>query len=46
VTLEKRERRKLSALGLPTYELPLLTEEIDLGGLYDLGRALTDQGAA
>ncbi len=46
VTLEKRERRKLTALGLPTYELPLLTEEIDLGCLYDLGRALTEQGAA
>ncbi len=45
VALEKRERRKLSALALPTYELPLLPDDMDLAGLYDLGLALSDQGA-
>jgi anion-transporting ArsA/GET3 family ATPase len=46
VALEKTERRTLKALGRPTYELPLLTEGVDLGGLYALAEHLCRQGAA
>lgn len=44
VALEKRERRRVQALGLPTFELPQLPDAIDLGGLYALAAALADQG--
>jgi hypothetical protein len=30
----------------PRYTLPLLTEGMDLAGLYDLAEALHEQGAA
>ena len=40
------ERRTLKALGRPTYELPLLSEGVDLGGLYQLAERLCAQGAA
>ncbi len=46
VSLEERERDKLGALGRPTYELPLLTESVDLGALYRLADLLCEQGAA
>jgi anion-transporting ArsA/GET3 family ATPase len=46
VTLEKAERRTLKALGRPTYELPLLAEGVDLGGLYILAEHLCRQGMA
>jgi anion-transporting ArsA/GET3 family ATPase len=46
VALEKAERRTLKALGRPTYELPLLAEGVDLGGLYALAERLCAQGAA
>ena len=46
VALEKAERRTLKALGRPTYELPLLSEGVDLGGLYQLAERLCAQGAA
>ena len=46
VALEKAERRTLRALGAPTYELPLLTEGVDLGGLYGLAEHLCRQGMA
>jgi anion-transporting ArsA/GET3 family ATPase len=46
VALEKTERRMLKALGRPTYELPLLAEGVDLGGLYNLAERLCTQGAA
>jgi hypothetical protein len=46
VALEKAERRTLKALGRPTYELPLLSEGVDLGGLYGLAERLCAQGAA
>ena len=46
VALEKTERRTLKALGRPTYELPLLSEGVDLGGLYQLAERLCAQGAA
>ena len=46
VALEKSERRVLRGLGRPTYELPLLPEGVDLGGLYLLAERLREQGAA
>ena len=46
VALEKRERKTISAIGLPRYELPLVSDGIDLGALYDLAQRLTAQGAA
>ena len=45
-SLEKRERRRVTALARPTYNLPWLVDGVDLGGLYELATALTDQGAA
>lgn len=46
VALERRESRELARLGVPRYDLPLLTDGIDLGGLYRLAGELRDQGAA
>jgi anion-transporting ArsA/GET3 family ATPase len=46
VALEKVQRRTLKSLGRPTYELPLLAEGVDLGGLYGLAERLCAQGAA
>jgi len=40
--LEDRNRAVLSRLGLPTYELPLLPDTVDLGGLYELADRLRD----
>ncbi|MEV0090052.1 ArsA-related P-loop ATPase [Streptomyces sp. NPDC050738] len=40
VELEREQRGVLQELGLPTYELPLLGEGLDLGGLYRLAREL------
>jgi anion-transporting ArsA/GET3 family ATPase len=44
--LEERGRDALAHLDRPTYELPLLSETIDLGCLYELGSALKAQGLA
>jgi anion-transporting ArsA/GET3 family ATPase len=44
VALQQRERADLADLDRPTYELPMLDEEIDLGALYELAGALTEQG--
>lgn len=44
VALESRERDDLAGLGLPVYELPLLTDAVDLGGLYRLAEALRTEG--
>jgi anion-transporting ArsA/GET3 family ATPase len=44
VELEQRERVQLAELGRATYELPLLPEAVDLGGLYRLAEMLTTQG--
>ena len=44
VALEKRERRRIRALGRPTCELPQLPDTVDLGALYELARLLTEQG--
>jgi anion-transporting ArsA/GET3 family ATPase len=46
VALEKAERRTLKGLARPTYELPLLSEGVDLGALYELAERLCSQGAA
>jgi len=39
-------RRQLDEAGQPCYELPLITDGIDLAALYRLAEALRDQGAA
>ena len=44
VALEERERQTLLELGQPTYELPLLPDVVDLGGLYRLAGLLREQG--
>ncbi|MFE2414675.1 ArsA-related P-loop ATPase [Kitasatospora sp. NPDC059408] len=46
VELERAQRADLQHLKLPTYELPLLGEGVDLGGLYRLAGELKRQGAA
>ncbi|MFJ1707842.1 ArsA-related P-loop ATPase [Kitasatospora sp. NPDC088346] len=46
VELERDQRADLQQLELPTYELPLLGEGVDLGGLYRLASELKRQGAA
>jgi anion-transporting ArsA/GET3 family ATPase len=44
IALEEDNRRTVTELGLPTYELPLLTGPVDLGALYELAGRLTHQG--
>ncbi|MFD8544946.1 ArsA family ATPase [Streptomyces sp. NPDC059649] len=44
VELERAEYAELTAIGLPTYELALLPEGVDLAGLYQLARDLRKQG--
>ncbi|WP_042409086.1 ArsA-related P-loop ATPase [Streptacidiphilus carbonis] len=46
VLLEREQRSDVQALKLPTYELPLLSGGVDLGGLYRLAAALKEEGAA
>ncbi|MER7751119.1 ArsA-related P-loop ATPase [Kitasatospora sp. NPDC097643] len=46
VELEREQRADLQQLKLPCYELPLLGEGVDLGGLYRLAGELKRQGAA
>ncbi|MHA6762121.1 ArsA-related P-loop ATPase [Streptacidiphilus sp. PAMC 29251] len=46
VELEREQRADVQALKLPTYELPLLSGGVDLGGLYRLAAALKEEGAA
>ncbi|MDH6579012.1 ArsA-related P-loop ATPase [Kitasatospora sp. MAP5-34] len=46
VELERAQRIDLQQLRLPTYELPLLGEGVDLAGLYRLAGELKQQGAA
>jgi anion-transporting ArsA/GET3 family ATPase len=40
------QRRRLDEAGQPCYQLPMITDGIDLGGLYRLAAALREQGAA
>ncbi|MFI7103964.1 ArsA-related P-loop ATPase [Streptomyces sp. NPDC050161] len=44
VDLERAQHAELTAIGLPTYELELLPEGVDLAGLYRLARDLRKQG--
>ncbi|TAL21239.1 MAG: ATPase [Frankiales bacterium] len=44
VALEERGRDALAALDRPSFELPLLTDSVDLAGLYELAELLTAQG--
>ena len=46
VEVQDRERAELDGAGQPIYELPLITEGIDLAALYRLAAELRDQGAA
>ena len=46
VALEERGRDALAGLARPTYELPMLTDAVDLGGLYALAQSLKEQGIA
>ncbi|MBK5305538.1 MAG: ATPase [Frankiaceae bacterium] len=46
VALEERGRDSLGALQRPSYELPLLTQAVDLGSLYRLAELLREQGLA
>ena len=46
VELQDRERTELEAAGQPVYELPMITEGVDLSGLHRLAAELRDQGAA
>jgi len=46
VALEERGRDALAALDRPSYELPLLADAVDLGGLYRLADLLVEQGMA
>jgi anion-transporting ArsA/GET3 family ATPase len=46
VALEERGRDSLAALHRPSYELPLLADTVDLGGLYQLANLLREQGMA
>ncbi|MFF8844881.1 ArsA family ATPase [Streptomyces sp. NPDC015127] len=45
VELEREQRRVLNSLDLGAYELPMLSEGVDLAGLYQLARELRRQGA-
>jgi anion-transporting ArsA/GET3 family ATPase len=45
VELEREQRRTLNTLELGAYELPMLSEGVDLSGLYQLAKELRKQGA-
>lgn len=45
VELERTQRGVLTGLGLDAYELPLLSEGVELAGLYQLATELRKQGA-
>ncbi|MET9873386.1 ArsA-related P-loop ATPase [Actinacidiphila glaucinigra] len=44
VALERAQREELASLGLPEYELELMGDGVDLGGLYRLAENLRKQG--
>ena len=46
VALEERGRDDLAEVTRPSYELPLLTDDVDLGALYELAGLLREQGMA
>jgi hypothetical protein len=43
---ELTEHARLDGAGQPCYDLPLITDQMDLAGLYRLAAALREQGAA
>jgi anion-transporting ArsA/GET3 family ATPase len=43
---QQEQRERLGEAGQPTYDLPLITDGMDLAGLYRLAGALREQGAA
>jgi hypothetical protein len=43
---QEQQRSRLAEAGQPRYDLPMITDGIDLGGLYRLAAALREQGAA
>jgi energy-coupling factor transporter ATP-binding protein EcfA2 len=43
---QREQRQLLTGVGQPCYELPLITDGMDLAGLYRLAGALREQGAA
>ena len=43
---QQLQRRRLAEPGLPCYQLPMIADGMDLGGLYRLAAALREQGAA
>jgi len=43
---QELQRSRLDQAGQPCYELPFLSDGVDLGGLYRLAAALREQGAA
>ncbi|MDQ0844146.1 ArsA-related P-loop ATPase [Streptomyces sp. V1I6] len=45
VELEREQRKALNTLELGAYELPMLSEGVDLAGLYQLAKELRKQGA-
>lgn len=45
VMLEREQRAAIAALDRPAYELPHITDGIDLAALYELAETLTSQGA-
>ena len=44
--LEDEQRKRISTLDVPTYELPRLADGIDIGALYELAADLCEQGLA
>jgi anion-transporting ArsA/GET3 family ATPase len=44
--LEDSQRALVEKIGIPTYELGQVPGGVDLGGLYELAEALTEQGLA
>ena len=44
--LEDEQRKRITALDVPTYELPRLPDGVDLGALYELAADLCKQGMA
>ncbi|GAA2998806.1 ArsA-related P-loop ATPase [Streptosporangium longisporum] len=44
--LERQERLSLEKSARPRYELPLLSDGVDLSGLYELAESIRTQGAA
>ena len=43
---QRGQRELLAGVGQPCYQLPLITDGMDLAGLYRLASALREQGAA